>query len=175
MAEKLAPILGVSAGSLSQRMGQHRSGVRLASNLEPSTAARLKALNIDGIDFEHGPQRIYPQGDLFANVLGFLNLERSPQAGLELSLDDKLRSQELKLGIRRSGDGTPFPMASAPAACIDDLRLQLTLDTRLQRVAQRLLRQVESGRPNGAALVMDARNGELLALASVPTYDPNRF
>ncbi len=117
MAEKLAPILGVSASSLSQRMGQHRSGVRLASNLEPSTAARLKTLNIDGIDFEHGPQRIYPQGDLFANVLGFLNLERSPQAGLELSLDDKLRSQELKLGIRRSGDGTP-PMASAPAACI---------------------------------------------------------
>ena len=64
VAEKLAPILGVSAGSLSQRMGQHRSGVRLASNLEPSTAARLKALNIDGIDFEHGPQRIYPQGCL---------------------------------------------------------------------------------------------------------------
>ena len=178
VAEKLAPILGVSASSLSQRMGQHRSGVRLASNLEPSTAARLKTLNIDGIDFEHGPQRIYPQGDLFANVLGFLNLERSPQAGLELSLDDKLRSQELKLGIRRSGDGTPLPDGiGAGSMHRDDLRLQLTLDTRLQRVAQlELLRQVEKwNAKRGAALVMDARNGELLALASVPTYDPNRF
>ena len=178
VAEKLAPIVGISAEHLSQRMGQHRSGVRLASNLEPSTAARLKALNIDGIDFEHGPQRIYPQGDLFANVLGFLNLERSPQAGLELSFDEKLRSQELKLGIRRSGDGTPLPDGiGAGSMHRDDLRLQLTLDTRLQRVAQlELLRQVEKwNAKRGAALVMDAHNGELMALASVPTYDPNRF
>ena len=111
-------------------------------------------------------------------MLGFLNLERSPQAGLELSLDDKLRSQELKLGIRRSGDGTPLPDGiGAGSMHRDDLRLQLTLDTRLQRVAQQeLLRQVEKWKAKrGAALVMDARNGELLALASVPTYDPNRF
>ena len=178
VAAKLAPLLGVPASELVQRMGQHRSGVRLSSNVEPSLATRLRALGIDGIDFEHGPQRVYPQGSLFANVLGFLNLERVPQAGLELSLNQRLQSQEHALGIRKGGDGTPLPDGiGAGRMHRDDLRLQLTLDTRLQRVAQlELARQVQQwSAKRGAALVMDARNGELLALASVPTYDPNEF
>ncbi|MEB3176773.1 MAG: penicillin-binding protein 2 [Synechococcus sp.] len=178
VAAKLAPLLRVDATTLVKRMGQQRSGVRLVSNVEPTLAARLKALGIDGIDFEHGPQRVYPQGSLFANVLGFLNLERVPQAGLEQSLDQQLQSQELTLGIRKGGDGTPLPDGlGAGQMHRDDLRLQLTLDTRLQRVAQmELARQVKQwSAKRGAALVMDARNGELLALASVPTYDPNNF
>ena len=178
VAAKLAPLLGVPASELVQRMGQHRSGVRLSSNVEPSLATRLRALGIDGIDFEHGPQRVYPQGSLFANVLGFLNLERVPQAGLELSLNQRLQSQEHALGIRKGGDGTPLPDGiGAGRMHRDDLRLQLTLDTRLQRVAQlELARQVQQwSAKRGAALVMDVRNGELLALASVPTYDPNEF
>ena len=178
VSAKMSPLLGVAATDLVQRMGQHRSGVRLASNLEPSLATRLRRLGIDGIDFEHGPQRVYPQGSLFANVLGFLNLERVPQAGLELSLNQRLQSQELPLGIRKGGDGTPLPDGiGAGRMHRDDLRLQLTLDTRLQRVAQlELARQVQQwSAKRGAALVMDARNGELLALASVPTYDPNEF
>ena len=178
VAAKLAPLLQVDATTLVKRMGQQRSGVRLVSNVEPTLAARLKALGIDGIDFEHGPQRVYPQGSLFANVLGFLNLERVPQAGLEQSLDQQLQSQELTLGIRKGGDGTPLPDGlGAGQMHRDDLRLQLTLDTRLQRVAQmELARQVKQwSAKRGAALVMDARNGELLALASVPTYDPNNF
>ena len=178
VSAKMAPVLGVAATDLVQRMGQHRSGGRLASNIEPSLATRLRRLGIDGIDFEHGPQRVYPQGSLFANVLGFLNLERVPQAGLELSLNQRLQSQELPLGIRKGGDGTPLPDGiGAGRMHRDDLRLQLTLDTRLQRVAQlELARQVQQwSAKRGAALVMDARNGELLALASVPTYDPNEF
>ena len=178
VAAKLAPVLQVNASTLVKRMGQQRSGVRLLSNVEPTMAARLKALGIDGIDFEHGPQRIYPQGTLFANVLGFLNLERVPQAGLEQSLDEQLQSQELTLGIRKGGDGTPLPDGlGAGQMHRDDLRLQLTLDTRLQRVAQmELARQVKQwSAKRGAALVMDAHNGELLALTSVPTYDPNSF
>jgi cell division protein FtsI (penicillin-binding protein 3) len=159
-------------------MGKQRSGVKLATNLEPSIGSRLKALRIDGIDFEHGPQRIYPQGPLFANVVGFLNLERVPQAGLEQSLERDLRSQESSIGIRRGGDGTPLPDGLRAGSMFrDDLKLQLTLDTRLQRVAQmELARQVKKwSAKRGVAMVMDARNGELLALTSVPTYDPNQF
>ena len=178
VANRLAPLLGQDPDLLVARMGKQRSGVQLATNLEPSIGSRLKALRIDGIDFEHGPQRIYPQGPLFANVVGFLNLERVPQAGLEQSLERDLRSQESSIGIRRGGDGTPLPDGLRAGSMFrDDLKLQLTLDTRLQRVAQmELARQVKKwSAKRGVAMVMDARNGELLALTSVPTYDPNQF
>lgn len=178
VAIRLAPLLGLDPDLLVARMGKQRSGVKLATNLEPSIGSRLKALRIDGIDFEHGPQRIYPQGPLFANVVGFLNLERVPQAGLEQSLERDLRSQESSIGIRRGGDGTPLPDGLRAGSMFrDDLKLQLTLDTRLQRVAQmELARQVKKwSAKRGVAMVMDARNGELLALTSVPTYDPNQF
>ena len=178
VATRLAPLLGLDPDLLVARMGKQRSGVKLATNLEPSIGSRLKALRIDGIDFEHGPQRIYPQGPLFANVVGFLNLERIPQAGLEQSLERDLRSQESSIGIRRGGDGTPLPDGLRAGSMFrDDLKLQLTLDTRLQRVAQmELARQVKKwSAKRGVAMVMDARNGELLALTSVPTYDPNQF
>jgi cell division protein FtsI (penicillin-binding protein 3) len=110
--------------------------------------------------------------------VGFLNLERVPQAGLEQSLERDLRSQESSIGIRRGGDGTPLPDGLRAGSMFrDDLKLQLTLDTRLQRVAQmELARQVKKwSAKRGVAMVMDARNGELLALTSVPTYDPNQF
>lgn len=178
VAIRLAPLLGLDPNLLVARMGKQRSGVKLATNLKPSIGSRLKALRIDGIDFEHGPQRIYPQGPLFANVVGFLNLERVPQAGLEQSLERDLRSQESSIGIRRGGDGTPLPDGLRAGSMFrDDLKLQLTLDTRLQRVAQmELARQVKKwSAKRGVAMVMDARNGELLALTSVPTYDPNQF
>lgn len=178
VAIRLAPLLGLDPDLLVARMGKQRSGIKLATNLEPSIGSRLKALRIDGIDFEHGPQRIYPQGPLFANVVGFLNLERVPQAGLEQSLERDLRSQESSIGIRRGGDGTPLPDGLRAGSMFrDDLKLQLTLDTRLQRVAQmELARQVKKwSAKRGVAMVMDARNGELLALTSVPTYDPNQF
>jgi cell division protein FtsI (penicillin-binding protein 3) len=80
--------------------------------------------------------------------------------------------------MRRGADGTPLPDGLQPGALYgDDLRLQLTLDSRLQQVAQQALaRQVKQwNAKRGAALVMDARNGEILALASSPSYDPNSF
>jgi cell division protein FtsI (penicillin-binding protein 3) len=138
----------------------------------------VRDLAISGLDLEAYPQRIYPQGPLFSNVVGFLNLERVPQAGLEQSRDRDLRRQETTLSMRRGADGTPLPDGIRAGSLYgDDLRLQLTLDARLQQVAQQALaKQVKQWRgKRGVALVMDASNGEMLALASTPGYDPNRF
>jgi cell division protein FtsI (penicillin-binding protein 3) len=80
--------------------------------------------------------------------------------------------------MRRGGDGTPLPDGLQPGSLYgDDLRLQLTLDSRLQLVAhQAVAKQMKQwNAKRGVALVMDAQTGELLALASAPTYDPNRF
>jgi cell division protein FtsI (penicillin-binding protein 3) len=178
VAAKLAVVLARPSQSLLELLGDRKSGVKLATNLDPETAARVRKLGISGLDLEPYPQRIYPQGSLFANVVGFLNLERKPQAGLEFSRDTDLQRQESRFSLRRGGDGTPLPDGLAPGTLYgDDLRLQLTLDARLQQVAQQALaKQVKQwSAKRGAALVLDARNGELLALASTPTYDPNTY
>ena len=177
-ADKLARVLALPKDALLAKMGQRRSGVKLATDLDPETAERVRNLGISGLDLEAYPHRIYPQGSLFANVVGFLNLERVPQAGLEQSRDQDLRRQETTLRMRRGADGTPLPEGLAAGSLYgDDLRLQLTLDARLQQVAQQALaKQVKQWKAKrGAALVMDVRNGEMLALASTPTYDPNQF
>jgi cell division protein FtsI (penicillin-binding protein 3) len=178
VVRELSRVLARPPAELLQTIGSRRSGVKLATGLDPETAHRVRALGISGLDLEAYPQRVYPQGSLFANVVGFLNLERVAQAGLEQSRDRDLRRQEVTLSMRRGADGTPLPDGlQAGALYGDDLRLQLTLDARLQQVAQQALtKQVKQWRAKkGAALVMNARNGEILALASTPTYDPNRF
>lgn len=178
VAGRLAAVLARPRQELLDTMGQRRSGVKLATNLDPETAQRIRALKISGLDLEAYSQRVYPQGQLFANVVGFLNLERVPQAGLEQSRDSDLRRQEMAVSMRRGADGTPLPDGlKAGSLYGDDLRLQLTLDARLQQVAQQALaRQVKQwNAKRGAAIVMDSRSGELLALASTPSYDPNRF
>jgi cell division protein FtsI (penicillin-binding protein 3) len=175
---KLAPVLGRSSDELVSTVGQRRSGVKLAAALDPETAQRVRALGISGLDLEAYPQRIYPQGSLFANVVGFLNLERVPQAGLEQSRDQDLRRQESTISMRKGADGTPLPDGLVPGSLYDDdLRLQLTLDARLQQVAQQALsRQVKKwNAKRGAAMVIDARTGEMLTLVSAPGYDPNRY
>ncbi|MEX1316352.1 MAG: penicillin-binding protein 2 [Synechococcaceae cyanobacterium] len=178
VAARLAPVLGQPAELLHERMTGRPSGVKLGTNIDPETAERIRQLGISGVDLEAYPQRVYPQGTLFANVVGFLNLERVPQAGLEQSRDRDLKRQENTISMRRGADGTPLPEGlTAGSLYGDDLRLQLTLDARLQQVAQQALAsQVAKWKAKrAAALVMDVRNGEMLALASYPTYDPNQF
>jgi cell division protein FtsI (penicillin-binding protein 3) len=178
VVDLLATPLAQPAPQLLKQLGQRRSGVKLAEGLDPETAERIRSLGISGLDLEAYPQRVYPQGELFANVVGFLNDERVPQAGLEQSRNAELLRHEQSRRLRRGGDGTPLPDDLPPGAFYgDDLRLQLTLDARLQELAvQALAAQVAKWKAKkGAAIVMDATNGELLVLASTPTYDPNRY
>jgi len=178
VASRLAPVLAQPAELLHERMVGRPSGVRLGTDIDPETAERIRRLGISGLDLEGYPQRVYPQGSLFANVVGFLNLERVPQAGLEQSRDSDLQRQENTISMRRGADGTPLPEGLIAGSLYgDDLRLQLTLDARLQQVSQQALaNQVAKWKAKrGAALVMDVRNGEMLALTSYPTYDPNQF
>jgi len=178
VARKLSSVLALPMADLVRAMEGRKSGVKLASDLDPETAQRVRELGISGIDLEAYPQRVYPQGSLFANVVGFLNLERVPQAGLEQSRNSDVRRHEATRQLRRGADGTPLPDGlKAGVLYGDDLRLQLTLDARLQQVAQMALtKQVKQWKAKrGVALVMDVRNGELRALASTPTYDPNQF
>ena len=105
VARKLSSVLALPMADLLRTMEGRKSGVKLASDLDPETAQRVRELGISGIDLEPYPQRVYPQGNLFANVVGFLNLERVPQAGLEQSRNSDLRRHEATRQLRRGADG----------------------------------------------------------------------
>ncbi len=178
VASRLTGPLSIPITELVNRLGSQRSGVKLAEGIDPEVANKIRNLGISGLDLEPYPQRVYPQGPLFANVVGFLNQDRIPQAGLEQSLNEKLLQIEKARTFRSGADGTPLPDDLAPGVFVgDDLRLHLTLDARLQELALKALaQQVTKWKADkGVAIVMDVTNGELLVLASTPTYDPNRY
>ena len=178
VAKRLSSTLSKSASEILQVLGGYPSGVKLAEGLTKEKANEIKKLRISGLDLEPYPQRFYPHGSLFANVVGFLDLDRRPQAGLELSLDRELKRLEKKSVLRRGADGTPLPIGVQRGVFSEDqLDLQLTLDVRLQEVAvKEISKQVkEWNAKKGVVIVMDINTGELLALASTPTYNPNKY
>ena len=178
VAKLLSSPLSKSVNDILQAFGNHSSGVKLAEGLSQEKANEIKKLRISGIDLEAYPQRLYPHGTLFANVVGFLDLDRRPQAGLELSLDRNLRRLEKTSVLRKGADGTPLPIGVQRGVFDEDqLSIQLTLDVRLQEVAvKEITKQVEKwNAKKGVVIVMNIETGELLALASTPSYDPNKY
>lgn len=178
VAKKLSAPLSLSTYQLVDILGNERSGVKLAENISTETASEIRRLRINGLDLEPYLQRVYPQNDLFANVVGFLDYDRNPQAGLELSLNKRLSRREKTRKLRYGRDGTPLPNDIEPGVFFeDDLRLELTIDARLQEVALNAIKdQLDEWRAEKAvAIVMNVDNGELIALASAPTYNPNKY
>ncbi len=168
IAEALSTVLDRQPQELSDLFAEQESGIKLNTDISEETAKRLRALRLDGLDLLPSPQRIYPQGELFSQVTGYVDLEGVPQEGLELSLQAQLKYAEPAPGEM----STPLQQVTR-----DGLQMQLTIDSRLQRIAQEnLVKTVnEYGAKRGALLVMDSRTGEILALAAAPTYDPNRY
>ena len=129
VAKLLSSPLSKSVNEILQEFGNYSSGIMLAEGLTQEKANEIKKLGISGIDLEAYPQRLYPHGSLFANVVGFLDLDRRPQAGLELSLDQKLRRIEKTSLLRKGADGTPLPIGIQRGVFDQDqLNLQLTLE-----------------------------------------------
>jgi cell division protein FtsI (penicillin-binding protein 3) len=167
VAKALSTVLGLDSAKLKQQFADQESGIEISRDISEETAKRLQALGLDGLDLLPSPQRTYPQGELFSQVTGYVDLEGVPKAGVELDLEGRLRYDDLK-------DGEPTPLQQVTR---DDLQLQLTIDSRLQRIAQQGLAATvaEYNAKRGVLLVMDSRTGEILTLAIAPTYDPNKY
>lgn len=178
IAEKLAPILNQPIPALLKTFREGESGLRIADKLSENAADHIIDLQVDGLELIERRERLYPQQQQAADVVGFVNTEHKGQAGIELSQQNLLERHTKEIRLSRMGDGSPMPdQVPAGFMNLDDLQLQLTIDLRLQRVAQQALqKQVKAfGAKRGTVIVMDARDGALLALATDPTYDPNQY
>jgi cell division protein FtsI (penicillin-binding protein 3) len=178
IAAALSPLVNKPAAELMKTFATAETGVRVADTLTEDVANRIHKLGMDGLDLVEAQQRLYPQQDLFANIVGYVNQDRKGQAGVELSLEEMLQRQTGAMQLNRSGDGSIIPI-NLPEDFLqkDEQRLKLTVDSQLQRATRSILKaQIDAySAKRGAVLVMDVRDGSLLAMASEPTYDANKY
>ena len=178
IAKLLAPIVDKDVTELKNKFDNKKSGILLASAMPEEIANRIFALRLNGLELIQKYSRFYPQQDLVAEVVGYVNLDRRGQAGVEYSQEKLLERSVQAVRLSRTGNGSLMPdYAPDGFPHSDDLQLQLTIDSRLQRIARAALKQQmdKYSAKRGAVIVMDAWDGSLLALASLPTYNPNEY
>ncbi len=180
VAATLSPVLNLPIDQLLKKFGSADSGIRILETIPEDLARRIENLGEDGLDLEPHQQRLYPQQDLFANIVGYVNLDRQGQAGLESSQEKELQQPIGELELSRAGDGSIIPVG-LPEDFLqsqkNDLRLQLTVDTHLQRATRYALKQMmkKYSAKRGAVIVMNVQDGSIVSLVSEPSYDPNKF
>lgn len=189
MAARLAPILaGESpAATLNERnklitkFNQRQTGIPIGTGLREDVITRIRALKVDGLDItqsESDYTRFYPQDDLAAEFLGYVDGERKAQGGVELSQSRLIERKVSEYKLTRTATGSILPdRVTSDFLHTDDLQLQLTVDLRLQRAAKQALHQKmqEWQASRGTVIVMEAETGSLRAMVVEPTYNPNYY
>jgi cell division protein FtsI (penicillin-binding protein 3) len=152
----------------------HKGFMWVKRRIDAFETDRLKSMHLDWVTFHTESQRHYPKGDVAAHVLGAVYKGEEGAAGVERALDKELRghagSERLVEDVKRRGLDSKVESAARAG-----VPLTLTIDERIQFVAERELRAgVERKHArSGTAIVMNPYNGEILALANYPDYDPN--
>lgn len=176
VAQKLATILNKDADELEAKFNKHKSGIFISSRLQEEVADQISSLKLNGIDLRKKFNRYYPPDDLVADIVGFVNSDRRGKAGIEYSQEKLLERSMRTVRLSRAGNGALMP-DHAPDGFLnfDKLRMQLTIDSRLQRDSRLVLKkQIKKFKAKrGAVIVMDSWDGSILALACYPTYNPN--
>ncbi|HZB34509.1 MAG TPA: penicillin-binding protein 2 [Gaiellaceae bacterium] len=153
-----------------------RGFVYVARKTDPKRAEALKALDLTGLGFYPEERRAYPQGSVAAHVLGFAGLDNRGLSGLELAHDKTLRGRKGQQTIVRDPFGRTLDVLSAVPP-VEGRNVRLTLDNTLQANAQSVLQRTvrQWGAKAASAVVLDPNTGEVLAMASEPGFDANRF
>jgi cell division protein FtsI (penicillin-binding protein 3) len=185
-AHLLSPLLGVAEPELRRKLGDRpRRWVLLARDVEPATWRKITELidpgtgkALRGILSEPQSRRTYPADQLAANVLGFVGRDGHGQGGIERAFDAVLAGREGKLTYERDRQGGRR-IATAGVEQVKPVPgrdVRLTIDREVQWVAQQAItaRVREAGAESGTVVVLDVRTGDILAMATAPTFDPNR-
>jgi len=148
----------------------------LERHVSPAVAERVKDLKLPGIVLYKESRRYYPNRTLLAHALGFVGIDNVGLAGVESSYDSRIRGRDGRLILQIDSRLKARAAREERAATAGDT-LELTIDQYLQHILERELRAgvQEHNAAAGAAVIMDPRTGEILALANYPTFNPNAF
>jgi len=173
---ELARLLELPPAELQRRLERHPTFVWLRRQLDEAVAAQVRALGIEGIHFRQEYRRQYPEGEALAHVVGFSNVEDVGQEGIELAFNQHLSGQPGSRRVLRDRFGRVVEDVREVIPPVDGRDVQLSIDSRIQFFAfQRLREAVQQHQARGGSIVvLDARSGEVLALANYPSFNPNQ-
>lgn len=178
IAGQVAEILQMPEERVLSRLRSSSPFVWLKRQTTPAEAEALKSAELKGIGMTAESKRFYPLRERAGQLLGFVGIDGRGLEGLEARFDEDLAGGEYFLtGYRDAHGRTLMTEATPEFRAFEGHSLVLTIDERIQSVAESALaEQVEKyDAKGGYAVVMDARTGEILAMANTPEFDPNRF
>ena len=174
---QLATALGIPLADLKDNLDKHagKEFVYLRRHMDPDSAEAVVALGIPGIYAQREYKRYYPLGEVMAHILGFTNVDDHGQEGVELAFDDWLSGTPGAKKVIRDLHGRFVENVDLVKPAVPGRDLALSIDRRLQYLSYKEL--AEAIRKNkaeaGTAVIMDVRNGEILAMVNLPSYNPN--
>ncbi len=174
--KQLAGLLNRNEGAIRARMfNETRRFVYLERQVEPHIAQQIRALKIAGIGFLTESKRFYPQGEMLSQLIGFTDLEDRGQEGIELAFNQRLTGKDGERSVIRDRLGNVIEEVKALIPATNGQDLVLSVDSDLQFVVMNELRKalIQHKAKAGAVVVLHAKTGEVLAMANLPTYDPN--
>ncbi|HKS83647.1 MAG TPA: penicillin-binding transpeptidase domain-containing protein [Candidatus Acidoferrales bacterium] len=173
VARLLSHVLDIPAEDLENKIREAHSPVRLARKLSPETVQRIDGMNLRGVFFQKENRRMYPQRELAASVLGYVDVDEKGIGGIEYSLDKDIRGRPGRMMVLADGRRHWYDRHESAADPGDSV--VLTIDETIQYIAEKELAAAiaKTHAKGGVVLVQDPNSGELLAVASWPTFDPN--
>lgn len=182
IAELVAPYVTMSKDNIVKSLQEDTAFVWLDRMMEPekskAVAQLIKDKNLEGLNFVEESKRYYPNGNLAAQVLGFVGTDDKGLDGLEMVLDDELKGGIQKELVATDRKGNAI-FGSVLSKYLPDKgkSVTLTIDASIQFIAERALDKAmeDTGAKHASVIVMDPKTGEILAMANRPTYDPNHY
>jgi cell division protein FtsI (penicillin-binding protein 3) len=174
--KKLAQLLQLKPSELGKKLeNSEREFVYLKRRMSPEDAARIMQLRVPGIFLQREYRRFYPAGDATSHLIGFTGVEDKGQEAMELAYNDWLSGKSGSRRVIKDRQGHIIEDQEAVKVPQDGHDLTLSIDRKIQYLAYReLAHAVEINKAKaGSIIVLDARTGEVLAMANQPSYNPN--
>jgi len=178
IAQKLARILELDEGRVLKRIQRPSSFEWIKRQIEPAKARQIRDLKLPGIKLAEESHRQYPNGSLASHVLGISGVDNTGLEGVDFYYNDLVGGKNGRIVIEKDAQNRPIPEATHKyIPPVEGANLILTIDQTIQYIAERELDKVYKERKakSAAVIIMDPKTGEILAMASRPTYDPNNF
>ena len=181
LAKLLAPILKISQINLTEKLKQDVPLISLKKNVDRQTRDKIAKLCLREIPMDKKSIRTYPQGTLASHVLGYYNFDADVASGVEETAKDKLESVSKNADYEITPRGKViYNISTDPIAATKPIKgkdVTLTIDAAIQHVCEKaLMKSIDKFKAfRGAVIVMNPRNGEILAYAVYPYFDPNNF